>query len=209
MLREHDLTLENSIKHCKAADETTQHAKILQHQLHSEKAAVHAVKKKPLQNTNRLRLMIILKTVNFVQALTNAETVQQFQRKKVLKRMVTFLNIAPKQKSVNQVQKGQTTSQSSDNDDEDDEFFIGSISAEVEVDDTPIINDDSDCYSPDNDDVTATVMSTDGDDHFVNFSEWSVVLNTNGSDISYKIDFGAQVNILQKRNYILYKTDPV
>ena len=43
-----------------------------------------------------------------------------------------------------------------DNDEEDDEFFIGSI--EVEVDDTLIINDDSNCYSPDDDDVTATVV---------------------------------------------------
>ena len=48
-----------------------------------------------------------------------------------------------------------------------------------------------------------------GDDHSVNFSEWSVVLDTNGSDISYKIDSGAQVNILPKRNSILYKTNLV
>ena len=54
-------------------------------------------------------------------------------------------------------------------------FLIGSI--EVEVDDTQKINDDSNCYSPDDDDVTATVMSIDGDDHPVNFSEWPVVLN--------------------------------
>ena len=47
LLREHDLTSENTIKYCKAAEETKQHAKILQYQFHSEKAAVHAVKKKP------------------------------------------------------------------------------------------------------------------------------------------------------------------
>ena len=79
--------------------------------------------------------------------------------------------MSPQTKSVNQVQKGHTSSQSSDNGDEDDELFIGSISVEVEVDDTPIINDDSNCYSPDNDDVIATVMSIDADDHSVNFSE--------------------------------------
>ena len=125
--------------------------------------------------------MIILKTVNFVQALTNMETVQRFQEKcRSCKKTGHFAKYCPKQKSVNQVPKGHTSSQSSDNDEEDDEFFIGSISAEVEVDDTPIINDDSNCYSPDDDDVTATVMSTDGDDHSVNFSKWSVVLNTNG-----------------------------
>ena len=76
---------------------------------------------------------------------------------------------------------------------------MGTISAKVEVDDTRIINNESNCYSPDNDDVTATVMSIDGDDHSVDFREWSVVLNTNGSDISYKIDSGAQVNVLPKR----------
>ena len=52
-------------------------------------------------------------------------------------------------------------------------------------------------------------MSIDGGDHSVNFSEWSVVLNTSGSDISYKIDSGAQVNILKKRNFVLYQTDQV
>ena len=96
LLREHDLTLENTIKHCKAAEETKQHAKMLQHQLHSEKAAVHAVKKSHLKKTNRLRLMIILKTVNFVQALTNVEIVQHFQKSaKVAKKLVTLLNVAP------------------------------------------------------------------------------------------------------------------
>ena len=146
--------------------------------------------------------MIILKTVNFVQALTNVETVQRFKKKcKSCKKTGHFAKRCPKQKSVNQVQKGHTTSQSSNNDKEDDEFFIGSVSAEVEVDDTPIINDDSNCYSPDDDDVTATVMSIDGDDHSVNFSEWSVVLITNGSYVSYKIDSGAQVNILPKKEF--------
>ena len=96
------------------------------------------------------------------------------------KRTDHFAKCCPKQKSVNQVQKNHTgtSSQSSDCDDEDNELFIGSISAELEVDGTPIIIDDSNCYSPDDDDVTATVMSVDGDDHSVNFSEWSVVLNT-------------------------------
>ena len=35
-----------------------------------------------------------------------------------------FVKCCPKQKSVNQVQKGHTSSQSSDNDEEDDESFI-------------------------------------------------------------------------------------
>ena len=65
---------------------------------------------------------------------------------------------------------------------------------------TPVINDDSNCYSP----ATVVVMSVDGEDHSVNFSEWSVVLNTNGSDISYKIDSGAQVNILLKKQFYSY-----
>ena len=46
------------------------------------------------------------------------------------------------QKSVNQVQKSHTSSQSSANE-EENELFMGPISAEVEADDTPIINDDS------------------------------------------------------------------
>ena len=44
-------------------------------------------------------------------------------------------------------------------------------------------------------------MSIDDDNHSVNFSEWSVVINTNGSDISYKGDSGAQVNILPKKEF--------
>ena len=35
----------------------------------------------------------------------------------------------------------------------------------------------------------------------INFSEWSVVLNANASDMSYKIDSGAQVNIFPKKEF--------
>ena len=51
-------------------------------------------------------------------------------------------------------------------------------------------------------------MSIDRDEHSVNFSEWSVVLNTNGSDISYKIDSGAQVNILSKKEFFSLQNRP-
>ena len=51
-------------------------------------------------------------------------------------------------------------------------------------------------------------MSIDGDDHSVNFSEWSVVFNTNGSDISYKIDSGAKVNILPKKEFYFLQDRP-
>ena len=155
--------------------------------------------------------MIILKTLNFLQDSSHKRgNCPVFSIKcKSCKKIGHFAKCCPKQKSVNRVQKGHTSSQSSDNEEKDDEFFIRSISAEVEVDDTSIINDDSNCYSPDDDDVTGTVMSIDGDDHSVNFSEWSAILNTNGSDISFKIDSGAQVNILPKRNFILYQTDHV
>ena len=64
MIREHDLTLEN-IKLCKAAEETKQPAKILQHQLHSEKAAVHAVKKKPLQKDKQAKANFHFKNCKF------------------------------------------------------------------------------------------------------------------------------------------------
>ena len=48
------------------------------------------------------------------------------------------------------------------------------------------------------------LLSIDGDDHSVNFNEWSVVLNTNASDISYKIDSGVQVNILPKKRILFF-----
>ena len=65
LLREYDLTSENTIKHCKAAEETKQHAKILQHQLHSEKAAVHAVKKQPLQKDKQAKTNDYFKNCKF------------------------------------------------------------------------------------------------------------------------------------------------
>ena len=73
LLREHDLTLENTIEHCKAAEETKFYN-------------IHFILK-----TNRLRLMIILKT-----ALTNVEIVQRLHRSvKIVKKLVTLLNVAP------------------------------------------------------------------------------------------------------------------
>ena len=66
-----------------------------------------------------------------MQALTNVEIVQRFQKKcKSCKTTGHFAKCCPKQKSVSQVQKGHTSSQSSDNDEEEDEFFIGSIEVE-------------------------------------------------------------------------------
>ena len=199
LLREHDLTLENTIKHCKVAEETKQHTKILHH-LHSKKAAVRAVKKKPPQKDKQAKANDYLKNCKFCAGSHKRGHCPAFSKKcKSCKKTGHFAKCCPKQKSINHVQKGHTSSQSADNDEEEDDFFTGSI--EVEVEDTPIINDDSNCYSLDDDDVTATVMSIDGDDHSVNFSEWSVVLNTNGSNINYKIDSGAQVNILPRKEF--------
>ena len=96
LLGEHNLTLENTIKHCKATEETKQYAKILQHQLHSEKTAVYAVKKKPLQKDKQAKANDYFKNCKFLQALINVKVVQCFQRSvKVVKKLVTLLNVAP------------------------------------------------------------------------------------------------------------------
>ena len=80
LLREHELTLGNTIKHCKTAEETKQHAKILQHQLHSEKAAVHAVKKKPLQKDKQAEAIDYFKHCKFcASSLTNVELSSVFK----------------------------------------------------------------------------------------------------------------------------------
>ena len=199
LLREHDRTLENTIKHCKAAEETKQHTEI-SHQLHS-------VKKKSLQKDTQAKANDYFKNCKLCAGSHKCGNYPVFSKKcKSCKKTGHFAKCCPKQKSVNQVQKVIPHLNHLTLMIRMMSIFIGFISAEVEVDDTSMINHDSNCYSPDNDDdVTAIVMSIDGDDHSVNFSEWSVVLNTN----VIKLTLVRKLIFFQKRNFMLYKTDLV
>ena len=101
MLRKHGLTLENTFKDCKAAEETKQHAKILQHQLHSEKAAVHAVKKKPPHKDRMTEANDYFKNCKFCAGSHKCGNCPAFSKKcKSCKKTGHFAKCYPKQKSV-------------------------------------------------------------------------------------------------------------
>jgi len=67
----------------------------------------------------------------------------------------------------------------------EDEFFVGAIGAEANA-----------SFETDK---LAGQKQENSEDYVVgisNTSEWSISLSTNGSDVLYKLDTGAQVNIL-------------
>ena len=84
--------------------------------------------------------------------------------------------------------------------DSDDSFFIGAIFAEN------IIADNSPNPEPkQNADQNITeIHSVGGAQH----DDWTVIFNTNGTDIEYKVDTGAQVNVLPVKDYHRIRRKP-
>ena len=67
---------------------------------------------------------------------------------------------------------------------DEDEFFVGAVGAESDASfETEQKQENAEDY------VVGGISNT---------TEWSISLSTNGSDVLYKLDTGAQVNILPK-----------
>ena len=74
------------------------------------------------------------------------------------------------------------------------------------------VNDLCDIIDPNNadyepEDINTEIFSVDSDPS--QKRDWTIYLNTNGTDVDFKIDLGAQVNILPKMNSIDYVINPL
>ena len=193
LLREPDLTLENAIKHGQAAEETKQHARELQRQLESEKKLIDALKRntKPNYRPPNPSKPNFFKNCKFCGGSQNRGSCPAYSKKcKSCNESGHFAKCCPKN-FVNVVeQPGQSQEYSSDSD-----FDVSTITA-TKADNSPYDQSDRD---------EVNVMSVS--DHCAS-TDWNVILRTNGTNVTYKIDTGAQVNVLPKKLFYSLSNRP-
>ncbi len=193
LLREPDLTLEKAIKHGQAAEETKQHARELQRQLEKEKKSIDALnrntKQKPrLPNPTKPNFF---KNCKFCGGSHSRGSCPAYSRKcKSCNETGHFAKCCPRN-SVDVVeQPTQSEEYSSDSD-----FDVSTITVTT-TENHPHHQSGSD---------EANVMSVN--DHCAP-NDWNVILPTNGTNITYKIDTGAQVNVLPKKLFYSLSNRP-
>jgi hypothetical protein len=91
---------------------------------------------------------------------------------------------------------------SSDSDDApDDTFFVGSVKVDTtETQTNPVISGEERNSTTKKNESNEFTIFTVGSESEIE-SEWTVGMDTNGSNVRYKLDTGAQVNVLPKSQY--------
>ena len=190
LLREPDLTLEKAIKHGQAAEETKQHARMLQRQLESEKKSIDAVKHntKSKSNQSTLSKPNFFKNCKFCAGSHNRGSCPAYSRKcKLCNETGHFAKCCPKN-SVNVVEQNEDYSSDSD-------FEVSTITA-TKAENHPHHQSSKD---------EANVMSVNDQS---SPNDWNIILTTNGTNVTYKIDTGAQVNVLPKKLFYSLSNRP-
>ena len=195
LLREPDLTLENAIKHGQAAEETKQHARELQRQLENEQKSIHALKRnaKP-KSTNKLpnpTKSNFFKNCKFCGGSHNGGSCPAYSRRcRSCNESGHFAKCCPRNSVDGVEQPTQDEEYNSDSD-----FDVSTITATT-AESNPHHQSDSD---------EGNVMSVN--DHCAP-GDWNVILSTNGTNVTYKIDTGAQVNVLPKKLFYSLSNRP-
>ena len=215
LLREPDLSLEKTLQLGHAAEETKRHIKELQKQ-NETKAFVDGVKKKhsakskpKFTSSSSGYDKSFIKNCKFCASSHKRGNCNACGKKcRNCSKLNHFAKCCPSSsKTVKHVECN-----SSDSDEDyaaDNTFFVGSVTADTSVEKS----DTEEIVS--NITITNTMGSTDScseeyDPEFKIFSldselkeksEWTVEMQTNGSSVSFKLDTGAQVNVLPKSQY--------
>ncbi|CAB4013855.1 Hypothetical predicted protein [Paramuricea clavata] len=176
---EPELTLLKTIQIGHAAEETKRHVKELQKEVDG-KNSVDAVRRKKLARDGK----------------KNSGKQSVGYDKSLLKIFNHFARYCPvKNKSVKNV-----NCDSSDSDDApDDTFCVGSVNVgTTERQTNPVISAEERNSTTKTNESNEFTIFTDGSE---SESEWTVDMHTNGSNVRYKLDTGAQVNVLPKSQY--------
>ena len=195
ILREPDINLDKCIKLGQAAEVTRKHAKIIQ--AHSEEKSTSAItktvkaKKPPFPDKGQGATKI--QQCKFCNYSHNRGNCPAFNKHCNTCGKRSHFSTCCSQKRVRAVSKGVASDPSSDLDslsdtDENKDYFVGAVHQDEKAPPPPPTKD-PDTYS-------VNTLTED---------EWLIVIETNGSIIPYKIDTGAQVNILSKADYLQVK----
>ena len=206
LLRDPGLTLEKTIELGQAAEETKRHMKEMHHDsksvdsLNRSRPSKGARKKvSSSKNKSDRQEEIIAKCKFCVGQHKRGQCPAYNKRCNNCQKLNHFAKCCtrPKLRTIKHVD-----ADSSSEDESELEFFIGSIQATEEpseiaeikeLSETEVVHDSA-CQDEDVE-IFAIENYTPGTD-------WSMNLETNGSDVTYKLDTGAQVNVMPKSEYL-------
>ena len=217
LLRESELSLDQAVSICRAAEEIKLQTKEMQSQNKQEGASkVDYVKsKKKLQYKKKPQAKLLIKDCTYCGSEHTAgdcpaygQTCSACHKKNHFKKVCKLRKPKSKKKSVKAVKVNSSSSTSSEDTDED--WYIGSI--EVEDDnknnDKPVpelIEESDDDQEDDNDSDDEIV-----DELWVNAIEtdckdWNTILCLNKTEVEFKLDTGSQANIITKTEFLKVK----
>ena len=198
LLRDGDLTLEKAIAAGHAAEETKRHAKELKEQ--QESADVHKVhrlkdKQPRIPDKKSKHPDSIINKCKFCGGFHQRGKCPAYGKRCHKCQRRNHFEVCCPEKEVNGVaeKNNPTTSSSSD----DDEFYIDMVTSDT----LSSINSESSTMPPTQAAPETNVFTVDDTK-----SEWSVTLEMNGAEVVFKIDTGAQCNIIPK--HLLHKLSP-
>ncbi len=199
LLRDADLTLEKAIAAGHAAEETKRHAKELKE--HQESADVHKINrgrdKLPRGPDKRSKHPDnVINKCKFCSGSHQRGKCPAYGKRCHKCQRRNHFEVCCPEKEVKSVAENNTPTTSSS--DDDDEFYIDMVTS-----DSPTINESSTNPSPQSAPSSCdTHIFTVGDTKL----DWSVTLEMNGADVPFKIDTGAQCNVIPK--HLLQKLSP-
>ena len=199
LLRDADLTLEKAIAAGHAAEETKRHAKELKE--HQESADVHKINrgrdKLPRGPDKRSKHPDnVINKCKFCSGSHQRGKCPAYGKRCHKCQRKNHFEVCCPEKEVKSVAENNTPTTSSS--DDDDEFYIDMVTS-----DSPTINESSTNPSPQSAPSSCdTHIFTVGDTKL----DWSVTLEMNGADVPFKIDTGAQCNVIPK--HLLQKLSP-
>ncbi len=199
LLRGADLTLEKAIAAGHAAEETKRHAKELKE--HQESADVHKINrgrdKLPRSPDKRSKHPDnVINKCKFCSGSHQRGKCPAYGKRCHKCQQRNHFEVCCPEKEVKSVAENNTPTTSSS--DDEDEFYIDMVTS-----DSPTINESSTNPSPQSAPSSCdTHIFTVGDTKL----DWSVTLEMNGADVPFKIDTGAQCNVIPK--HLLQKLSP-
>ena len=184
LLRDPEMDLLKAIRHGQAAELTRKHAKALQSDS-SIKTAAAITRKKYIPTPGKKSSKEVIKKCKFCSYSHARGSCSAFNKKcNNCHQKGHFSKCCPKQ-NLHDIHSDMANIPHADNND-NEEFFVGTITAQE-------LQKDNNTYQQ--------PISYNID--LIDDNEWHIQLETNGIDISYKIDSGSQVNVLPK--FLYYK----
>ena len=201
LLRDGDLTLEKAIAAGHAAEETKRHAQELKE--HQESADLHKVNRSKDSQSRRpdKKSKQPDNTINkckFCGGSHQRGKCPAYSKRCYKCHRKNHFEVCCPEKEVNSVAEKNNSIPSSS--DDDDEFYIDMVTS---ASSSPITSNSSTNFftqagSESSEASVFTVNDTE--------SDWSVTLEMNGSDVTFKVDTGAQCNVIPK--HLLQKFSP-